>query len=181
MSTSLHWAPHKHTLSYPFLHCSRNVSRVTFPIFEIATKMFYGQTDGSIDSRCFGPLSIELILAILIYILLCVYIYVCIYIHVDCTSHSISRDVSNYRNNKNLFPLPLSSSSSVSHSVVSDSLRPHGLSPTRLLCPWDSPGKNTGMGCHSLLQGIFPIQGLNLGLLPCRWILYHLSHQESPV
>ena len=43
--------------------------------------MFYGQTDGSIDSRCFGPLSIELILAILIYILLCVYIYVCIYIY----------------------------------------------------------------------------------------------------
>ena len=37
----------------------------------------------------------------------------------------------------------------------------------------DSPGKNTGMGCHSLLQGIFPTQGLNLGLLHCRQILYH--------
>ena len=37
--------------------------------------------------------------------------------------------------------------------------------PTRLLCPWDFQGKNTGMGCHFLLQGIFPIQGLNLGLL----------------
>ena len=37
-------------------------------------------------------------------------------------------------------------------SVVSDSLRPHGLQPTRLLCPWDSPGKNTGVGCHFLLQ-----------------------------
>ena len=36
----------------------------------------------------------------------------------------------------------------------------------------DSPGKNTGMRCHALLQGIFPIQGLNPGLLPCRWILY---------
>ena len=44
---------------------------------------------------------------------------------------------------------------SVSHSVVSDSLQPHGLQPTRLLCPWDFPGKNTGVGCHFLLQGIF--------------------------
>ena len=38
--------------------------------------------------------------------------------------------------------------------VVSDSLKPCGVSPTRLLCPWDSPGKNTGVGCHTLLQGI---------------------------
>ena len=44
----------------------------------------------------------------------------------------------------------------------------------------DSPGKNTGEGCHTLLQGIFPTQGLNPGLPYCRWILYHLSHQESP-
>ena len=50
-------------------------------------------------------------------------------------------------------------------SIVSDSLRPHGLQPTGLLCPWDSPGKNTGVGCHALLQGIFPTQGLNLHLL----------------
>ena len=41
------------------------------------------------------------------------------------------------------------------HSVVSDSLQLHGLQPTRLLCPWDSPGKNIGAGCHALLQGIF--------------------------
>ena len=47
----------------------------------------------------------------------------------------------------------------LSCSVVSDSLRPHGLYPTRLLCPWDSPGKNTGEGCHPFLQGIFPTQG----------------------
>ena len=51
---------------------------------------------------------------------------------------------------------------------------------TRLLCPWDSPGKNTGVGCHSLLQGIFLTQGSNLGLLHCRQILYSLSHQGSP-
>ena len=41
-------------------------------------------------------------------------------------------------------------------------LWPHGLQPARLLCPWNLPGKNTGMGCHFLLQGIFPTQGLNL-------------------
>ena len=41
----------------------------------------------------------------------------------------------------------------------------YGLQPVRLLCPWDSPGKNTEVGCHALLQGIFPTQGLNLYLL----------------
>ena len=73
--------------------------------------------------------------------------------------------------------LPLS----VGHSVMSDSLQPHGLQPTRLLHPWDSPGKNTGVGCHFLLQGIFPTQGLNPGLLYCRQILYQLSYQGSPL
>ena len=46
-----------------------------------------------------------------------------------------------------------------------------------LLCPWHSPGKNTGVGCHCLLQGIFQTQRLNLGLLHCSQILYCLSHQ----
>ena len=45
---------------------------------------------------------------------------------------------------------------------------------------WNSPVKNTGVGCHALLQEIFLTQGLNLGLLLCRQILYHLSHQRSP-
>ena len=45
----------------------------------------------------------------------------------------------------------------------------------------DSPGQNTGVGCHALLLGIFPIQGSNPGLPHCRQILYHLSHQGSPV
>ena len=44
----------------------------------------------------------------------------------------------------------------------------------------DSSGKNTGLGSHSLLYGIFVTQGLNSGLLHCRWILYYLSHRESP-
>ena len=53
------------------------------------------------------------------------------------------------------------------------------LTVTRLLCPWDFPGKSTGVGCHFLLQSIFPTQGLNPGLPHCRQMLYCLSHQES--
>ena len=62
---------------------------------------------------------------------------------------------------------------------MSDSLQPHGLQPTRFLHPWDSLGKNTEVGSHSLLQGIFLTQGLNLGLPHCREILYYLSHQGN--
>ena len=69
---------------------------------------------------------------------------------------------------------------SVSHSVISNSLQCHGLQLCRLLCPWNSPGKNTGVGFHFLLQEIFQTQGLNPGLLHCRQILYRLSHQGSP-
>ena len=69
---------------------------------------------------------------------------------------------------------------SVSCSVMPDSLQPHGLQPTRILCPWDFPGKDSGVGCHFLLQGIFPTQGLNPGLLHCREILYQLSYKGSP-
>ena len=61
-------------------------------------------------------------------------------------------------------------------------LQPSGLQPARLPCPWDFPGKNTGVGCHFLLQGIFLTQGWNphlLCLLHCRRILYPLSHQGS--
>ena len=60
-------------------------------------------------------------------------------------------------------------------------LQPHGVGPARLLCPWDFPSKNTGVGCHFLLQGIFPIRELNLGLLHRRQILYRLSYEGSPV
>ena len=65
----------------------------------------------------------------------------------------------------------------ISCSVVSKSTTPWTLQPARLLCPWNSPGKNTGVGCHFLLQGIFPTQGLNTGLPHCRPILYYLCHQ----
>ena len=63
--------------------------------------------------------------------------------------------------------------------VMSDSLQSHGLQPTRPLCPWNSPGKNTGVGYHFLLQGTFSTQGSNLGLLYCRQMLYYLSYQGS--
>ena len=94
-----------------------------------------------------------------------------------------------------------------SRSVVSDSSRPNGLQPTRLLRPWDFPGKSTGVGCHCLLRLVAQwcpifcnprllcpwnspgkntwvgshslLQGLNPVLLHCRWILYHPSHQGS--
>ena len=58
---------------------------------------------------------------------------------------------------------------------MSDSFSRHGLLPARLFCPWNSPGQNTGVGSCSLLQGIFPTQGSNPGLLHCRWIFYHLG------
>ena len=64
----------------------------------------------------------------------------------------------------------------VSRSVMSDSLRPHGL-----YSPWNSPGQNAGVGNHSLLQEIFSTQGLNPDLLHYRQIAYQLSHQGSPV
>ena len=66
-------------------------------------------------------------------------------------------------------------SESESRSVVSDSLWPRGL-----YSPWNSPGQNTGVGSLSLLQGIFPTQGSNPGLLHWRQLLYQLSHKGSP-
>ena len=62
---------------------------------------------------------------------------------------------------------------------MSDSVLPHRRQPTRPLHPWDSPGKNTGVGCHFHLQRIFPTRGSNPGLPHCRQTLYRLSHQGS--
>ena len=66
-------------------------------------------------------------------------------------------------------------------AAMSDSFLPQGLQSPRLFCPRSSPGKNAGVGCHSLLQRVFPTLGLNLGLLHCRQTLYHLSHQGRPI
>ena len=65
--------------------------------------------------------------------------------------------------------------STESHSVMFNFLWPHGL-----YSPWNSPGQNTGVSSHSLIQGIFPTQVSNPGLPHCKWILYQLSHQASP-
>ena len=74
-----------------------------------------------------------------------------------------------------LLPVCNSESESESCSILSDSLRPHGL-----YSPWNSPGPNTEVGSLSLLQGIFPTQGSNPGLLHCQRIHYQLSYQGSP-
>ena len=66
-----------------------------------------------------------------------------------------------------------------SHPVVSDPFLPHGLN--RLPCPWDSPGKNTGLGSHFLLQGIFLTQGLNPHLLRRQAGSLPVSHLGSPI
>ena len=68
--------------------------------------------------------------------------------------------------------------SSESCSVMSNSLRKL-FSRVQFFATWDSPGQNTGVGSRSLLQGIFPTQGLNEGLLPCRQILYQLSGKPN--
>ena len=72
----------------------------------------------------------------------------------------------------------------VSYIVVAKScltlLQPHGLQPTRLHCPWDSPGKNTGVGCHFLFQGIFQTHGSNPSLLHWEVNSLPLSHLGSP-
>ena len=76
---------------------------------------------------------------------------------------------------------------SESCSVVSDSLRPHGLYPAKLLYLWDSPGKNNAVGCHFLLQGISQTQGSprprDQTRVSCisKWVLYHGVNQGSPL
>ena len=68
----------------------------------------------------------------------------------------------------------------LSRSVVYDSLRPHGLYPTRFLCPWGFSRQEYWSGLPALLHRICPTQGRNPGPPHCRWILYHLSHWGSP-
>ena len=78
---------------------------------------------------------------------------------------------------KSLGEIVLIGSENKSHAVMSDSLQPH-----ELFSPWNSPGQNTGVDSRSLLQGIFPTQGLNPGIPHYRQILYQLSHQgRSPL
>ena len=107
-------------------------------------------------------------------------------VSVHSTGEKHAQDLTTFKERKNRLSTLmvgegiLQSKYSVS-SVLSDFLWPHGLLSTRVLCSWNFPGKNSGMDCHFLLQGIFLTQGLNLGLLHCRQILYHLSHQKVAV
>ena len=73
------------------------------------------------------------------------------------------------------FLLQNSNMKSESCSVLSDSMRPHGL-----CSPWNPSGQNTGVGSLFILQGIFPTQGSNPGILHCRQPLHHLSQKGSP-
>ena len=68
----------------------------------------------------------------------------------------------------------------LSRSVMPNNCNPRDCSPPGSSAHGDSPSKNTGVGCHVLLQGIFLTQVSNLGLPHCRWILYCLNHQGSP-
>ena len=99
----------------------------------------------------------------------CVYVHTCSF-HLAWNNYWVSHDFVYF-----IIFGKLVTVKSEHRSVVSDSLWPHGL-----YSPWNSPGQNTGVGSLSLLQGIFPTQGLNPGLLHCRQILYQLSHKESP-
>ena len=91
-----------------------------------------------------------------------------------CLVPDFRGNIFNFSPLKIMFAVGLSCQSE-SHSVVSNSLWVHGP-----YSPWNSPGQNTGVGSPSLLQGIFPTQGLNQDFLHCRRILYHLSYQGSP-
>ena len=75
--------------------------------------------------------------------------------------------------------LTISLTENESCSVVSDSFQPRGLQPSRLLCPWDFPGKNAGVGCHALLQPLFAAQALSPYLLSWQTV-YQGATREAP-
>ena len=104
--------------------------------------------------------------------------------HGPCLPPNLMSSLQTIQGKMNKLNDTMKESESVSCSVTSDSLRPHGLQPARFLCPWDSPSKNTGVGCHFLLQGIFLTQRLNLGYLCLlHWQADSLSpyHLGSPI
>ena len=104
--------------------------------------------------------------------------------HVDTKLFNLNWNVEKPCKAQDYGAVVLLSSSSVcvlSCSVMSDSCNTIDcMWPARLLYPWDSPGRNTELGCHFFLQGIFPTQEWSPGLLNCRQILYRLSYKGSP-
>ena len=139
------------------------------------------------DSNCPFPMIFKvscvcMFISVCIYmcvcVCVCVYTYICTYIHIYVHIYTC---IHIYIYIERLYECVCVCVCQVT-SVMSDSLWPQGLYPARLLCSWDSPGKNTGEGSQALLQGIFPTQGLNLcllRLLHCRWILYHQATGEA--
>ena len=120
------------------------------------------------------------------------YMYVLVNVHINCTKkHFVSSLSFKYRTfgkHKCYFLFKNSFSTSLCSQlceflfrVMSNSLQPQQLKPTRFHCPWDFPCKNTRVGCHYLLQGIFPNQGSNLGLLLWQKDSIPLSHLEIPL
>ena len=99
------------------------------------------------------------------------------YRHVELGAFKKQNKITRNAQACSLFSLSSWFSGSDSRSVVSNSLRPHGLWPASVVCSWDFPGKNTGVGC--LLHGIFPTQGLNQHLLCWQMDSLPLSHQVS--
>ena len=92
---------------------------------------------------------------------------------------NISWSFLNFNNFYYLFLAMLDLHCCAGFSLVCGESESHSVFP-RLYSPWNSPDQNTGVGSLSLLQGIFPTQELNPGLLHCRRILYQLSHKGSP-
>ena len=106
------------------------------------------------------------------YVRTCVHTYVHTYMYVQLIHFAVQKNLTQHCKATMCCAV-------LSHSVVSDSLQHMACSPSGSSVYGDSPGKNTAVGCHALLQRILPTQGLNPGLLHCRQILYYLSHQGS--
>ena len=106
------------------------------------------------------------------YVRTCVHTYVHTYVYLQLIHFAVQKNLTQHCKATMCCAV-------LSHSVVSDSLQPMACSPSGSSVYGDSPGKNTAVGCHALLQRILPTQGLNPGLLHCRQILYYLSHQGS--
>ena len=106
-----------------------------------------------------------------------VYIYIYVYIYIFSLWYYTYKYTYSYA----YLYLDYERSESVSCSVMSDSLWPHALQPTRLLCPWDSLGKNTGVDSQSFLQGIFWTRDRTwVSCIAGRYFFLPLSHQGSP-
>ena len=113
----------------------------------------------------------------------CVYVYTYIYVYICCYSPKQEVCIINLNRRVHIQYVYTIQLYFLLCCLLAQScptlLWPRGLWPTRFLCPWDFPAKNIGMGCHFLLQGIFPTQGSNPCLLLGRRILYQWATWEA--